>query len=457
MICMFINLICGNKLAILKKSINIFPFSPQLNTLLHKNPSMNLEKETSGEEIASKVLKGEIKLHEIDRYTNTKNAVALRRTVTARLTGTSLNNIGTFSIDETEVTGRNIENMIGALQIPIGIAGPLTIHGEFAQGQFYLPLATTEGALVASTNRGCSVLSASGGVSVRIFKDMMTRAPVFAVKNVVQAREFVDWVHDPGHFEVMKAKASETTRFGELLEVSPFVVGNNIHLRFSFDTKDAMGMNMVTIACKAISDFITRQCDVELISLSGNMCTDKKPSAINNILGRGKTVVSEAIIPGELVLSRLKTTPDSMAEVNYKKNMLGSAKAGSTGYNAHVANVVAAMYLACGQDAAHVVEASSAITTMELTEDGGLICRVTLPAIQVGTVGGGTGIATQRECLEMLGAAGTGDPPGSNAKKLAEIIGAAALAGEISLIGAQAAGHLATAHQQLGRKGGTKL
>ena len=404
------------------------------------------------EEIVKKVVNGEIKFHEIDKYMNIKDAVALRKTAVATITGTDLDNIGQFSIDETQVSGRNIENMIGAIQIPVGIAGPITINGEYAIGEFYLPLATTEGALVASSNRGCSVISASGGASVRIFQDVMTRAPVFKARDVVQAREFVDWVNDPRQFEAMKVRASETTRFGELLNIAPFVVGNNIYLRFGFDTKDAMGMNMVTIACQAISSFIKDQFDVELISLSGNMCTDKKPSAINNILGRGKTVVSEVVISKDLVRTKLKTTPDSMAEVNYKKNLLGSARAGSTGFNAHVANIVAAMYLACGQDAAHVVEASSAITTMELTKDGDLHCCVTLPAIQVGTVGGGTGIATQRECLEILGVAGAGDPPGTNAKKLAEIIGAAALAGEISLIGAQAAGHLARAHQQLGRK-----
>ncbi len=412
---------------------------------------MNHDKGLSKEEIIQKVVKGEMKLHAIDQFVDAREAVDIRREAAERITDTKLDNVGRFSIDETEAAKRNIENMIGAIQIPLGMAGPVTINGEYACGNYYLPLATTEGALVASTNRGCSVISACGGSSVRIFNDGMTRAPVFTVKDVVRAREFVDWVNDPGNFEAMKAKASETTRFGELLDVMPFVAGNNVYLRFSFDTKDAMGMNMATIASEAICDFITGQLDVELVSLSGNVCTDKKPSAINNILGRGKTVIADVVIPGSVVEQKLKTEPGSMVKVNYKKNLLGSARAGSTGFNAHVANIIAAMYLACGQDAAHVVEASSAITSMELTDKGDLYCSVTLPAIQVGTVGGGTGIATQRECLEMLGVAGAGEPPGTNAKKLAEIIGAAALAGEISLIGAQAAGHLARAHKQMGR------
>jgi hydroxymethylglutaryl-CoA reductase (NADPH) len=412
---------------------------------------MNQDKGLSKEEIIQKVVKGEMKLHAIDQFVDTREAVDIRREAAVRMTGTELDNVGKFSIDETEAAKRNIENMIGAIQLPLGIAGPVTINGEYACGNYYLPLATTEGALVASTNRGCSVISACGGTNVRIFNDGMTRAPVFTVKDVVRAREFVDWVNDPGNFEAMKAKASGTTRFGELLDVMPFVAGNNVYLRFRFDTKDAMGMNMATIASEAICDFITGQLDVELVSLSGNVCTDKKPSAINNILGRGKTVVADVVIPVNVVEQKLKTEPGSMAKVNYKKNLLGSARAGSTGFNAHVANIVAAMYLACGQDAAHVVEASSAITSMELTDKGDLYCSVTLPAIQVGTVGGGTGIATQRECLEMLGVAGAGETPGTNAKKLAEIIGAAALAGEISLIGAQAAGHLARAHKKMGR------
>jgi hydroxymethylglutaryl-CoA reductase (NADPH) len=412
---------------------------------------MNQDKGLSKEEIIQKVVKGEIKLHAIDKFVDAREAVDIRREAAARMTGTELDHMGRYSIDEAETVKRNIENMIGAIQIPLGIAGPVTINGEYTCGNYYLPLATTEGALVASANRGCSVISACDGSNVRIFNDGMTRAPVFTVKDVVRAREFVDWVNDPGNFEAMKAKASETTRFGELLDVMPFVAGNNVYLRFRFDTKDAMGMNMATIASEAICGFLTGQLDVELVSLSGNVCTDKKPSAINNIMGRGKTVVADVVIPENVVRQKLKTEPGFMAKVNYRKNLLGSARAGSTGFNAHVANIIAAMYLACGQDAAHVVEASSAITSMELTDEGGLYCSVTLPAIQVGTVGGGTGIATQRECLEMLGVAGAGEPPGTNAKKLAEIMGAAALAGEISLIGAQAAGHLARAHKQMGR------
>ncbi|PPA79374.1 MAG: 3-hydroxy-3-methylglutaryl-coenzyme A reductase [ANME-2 cluster archaeon HR1] len=417
--------------------------------ILSKSFRMSLDIKMSTEEIIEKVIAGEIKLHTIDKYVSPKEAVAVRRSAIAQLTDTGLDNIGSFTIDETQATARNIENMIGAVQVPLGIAGPIIINGEYAIGNFSLPMATTEGALVASTNRGCSVITASGGAEVRIFNDGMTRAPVYLARNASHAKDFINWINE--NFEILQAKAAQTTRFGELLDVLPFVVGNNIYLRFRFDTKDAMGMNMATIASEAISEYITQQCDIQLVSLSGNMCTDKKPSAINNIMGRGKTVVADVVIPGEVVILKLKTHPDNMVEVNYRKNLLGSARAGSMGFNAQAANIIAALYLACGQDAAHVVEASSAITTMDLTKEGNLYCSVTLSAIQVGTVGGGTGLATQKECLRMLGVAGSGQPPGTNATKLAEIIASAVLAGEISLIGAQAAGHLARAHKQLGR------
>lgn len=417
--------------------------------ILPKSFPMSLDNRMSTKEIIEKVIAGEIKLHTIDKHTGPKEAVAVRRSVIAQLSGTDPDNIGSFTIDEAQAAARNIENMIGAVQIPLGIAGPIAINGEYATGNFFLPMATTEGALVASTNRGCSVITASNGAGVRIFNDGMTRAPVFLAKNASHAKDFINWVNE--NFDKLQAKAAQTTRFGELLDVMPFVVGNNIYLRFRFDTKDAMGMNMATIASEAISGYITQQYDIQLVSLSGNMCTDKKPSAINNIMGRGKTVVADVIIPEEVVILTLKTHPDDMVEVNYRKNLLGSARAGSMGFNAQAANIIAALYLACGQDAAHVVEASSAITTMDLTKEGNLYCSVTLSAIQVGTVGGGTGLATQEECLRILGVAGSGQPPGTNASKLAEIIASAVLAGEISLIGAQAAGHLARAHKQLGR------
>lgn len=401
-------------------------------------------------ELFEKLKSGEISFHEIDNLLDVNSAIELRRAAVSELSGTSFNHIGNYSLDVEKVTKRNIENMIGAVQIPLGVAGPLQVNGEYAKGEYYIPLATTEGALVASTHRGSSIINACGGSNARIFQDKMTRAPVFRANDIIGAKSLVKWVNDPVNFHRLKEKAEETTHYGELLAVDPFVAGRNIYLRFAYDTKDAMGMNMVTIATDAAIDLILAENDVELIALSGNMCTDKKPAAINVILGKGKTVSADVTIEKEIIIEKLKTTAERMAEVNYRKNLVGSARAGSIGFNAHAANIAVAMFIACGQDAAHVVEVSSAITTMELVEEG-LYCSVTLPSLAVGTVGGGTRIGTQRECLTMLDVAGAGDPPGVNSKKFAEIVVSSILAGEISLIGALAARHLAKAHAELGR------
>ncbi len=403
------------------------------------------------EVLLQKVLDGDIALRKIEELADPITSVKLRRLAIQEFAKLEFEHIQNFSLDVEAITKKNIENMIGAVQIPLGVAGLLKVNGEYANSEYYIPLATTEGALVASVNRGCSIITKSGGANVRVFEDEMTRAPVFKLESLERTKEFYEWVKCPEIFEQMKAVAEKTTRFGKLLSVKPFVTGTYVYLRFSYDTKDAMGMNMATIATDAVMHLIEDEFGAQPITLSGNMCIDKKPAAINTILGRGKTVVAEVTIPKELVKEILKCTPESMFEVNYSKNLLGSARAGALGFNAHAANIIAAIYLACGQDAAHVVEGSTAITTMELTKYEGIHCSVTLPALPVGTVGGGTGLGTQRDCLNILGVAGAGDVPGTNSKKFAEIVASAVLAGEISLIGAQAAGHLARAHAQLGR------
>jgi hydroxymethylglutaryl-CoA reductase (NADPH) len=233
-------------------------------------------------------------------------------------------------------------------------------------------------------------------------------------------------------------------------DIVTYIAGTSVFVRIEFDTKDAMGMNMVTIASAKVAELIAQGTGARLIALSGNMCTDKKPAAINGIMGRGRSVVAGVALSHDLIRRILKTDAKNLLEVNCRKNLVGSARAGSMGFNAHAANVVAAMFIACGQDAAHAIDGSTCITTVDLT-DSGVYIAVTLPSLPIGTVGGGTGLETQQECLRILGVAGSGNPPGTNAKKMGEIIGAAVLAGEISLLGAIAAQHLARAHQQLGR------
>ncbi|MDD1684399.1 MAG: hydroxymethylglutaryl-CoA reductase (NADPH) [Methanoregula sp.] len=398
--------------------------------------------------ILKRLKDGSLKLYELDTELAPVDAIRLRREYIAQETGAKLENIGIFSIDVERVVKRNCENMIGTVQVPVGVAGPVRVNGGYAQGSYWLPLATTEGALIASVNRGCSAITKAGGADVRVLHDGMTRAPVFATDSVAHAVQVRDWV--AVHRDELKTVAESTTSHGKLTDIVTFITGTSVYVRLEFDTKDAMGMNMVTIASAKVADLIAQGTGARLIALSGNMCTDKKPAAINGIMGRGRSVVAGVALPDDLISSIFKTDAKTLAEVNYRKNLVGSARAGAMGFNAHAANVVAAMFIACGQDAAHSIDGSTCITTVDLTEIGAYVA-VTLPSLPVGTVGGGTGVDTQQECLRLLGVAGSGTPPGTNAKKLGEIIGAAVLAGELSLLGALAAQHLARAHQQLGR------
>lgn len=401
------------------------------------------------EEVLEALENGRLKLHELDKALGDSNKAAeYRRRYLERKLGIKLDAIGSTVIDFNKAVGRNIENPIGAAQIPIGVAGPLLIEGAYARGLFYIPLATTEGALVASVNRGAKIVTESGGARARVLKDGMARAPLFKLPSLVDALEFLEWVE--AHREEIKKAAESTTRHGKLKDVQPFVVGNNVWLRFVFETGDAMGMNMATIASEAAAKYIQENFPkAELVALSGNMCVDKKPSAVNFLMGRGKTVVAEALIKRE-VLSKLGVTPEAVHEVNVRKNLLGSALAHSYGFNAHFANIITAIFIATGQDVAQVVESSMGITWTE-PRDEGLYISVTLPSLEVGTVGGGTWLPTQREALSMLGVAGSGDPPGVNALKFAEIVASAVLAGELNLILALARNELARAHQALGR------
>ena len=413
----------------------------------HRNAD-NSRDHAKEDEIQAKLRDGSIKIYELEKQLPPVDAVRVRREFIEQETGTTLENIGIFSIDVDRAATRNCENMIGTVQVPVGVAGPLTIDGEYAKGSFWLPLATTEGALVASVNRGAGAITKAGGAQVRVLHDGMTRAPVFAAENIVHAKEIADWAK--AHTNDLAAIAKTTTTHGTMTGLMPFIAGTSVFVRIEFDTKDAMGMNMVTIASAKIADEIVKATGARLIALSGNMCSDKKPAAINGILGRGRSVVAGIALSHDLIEKVFKTDAQTMIEVNYRKNLVGSARAGAMGFNAHAANIVAALFIACGQDAAHAIDGSTCMTTIDATESG-VYVAVTLPSLPVGTVGGGTGVDTQNECLKILGVAGGGTPPGTNAKKLAEIIGAGVLAGELSLIGALAAQHLARAHQELGR------
>jgi len=400
------------------------------------------------DDLTERVRDGEIRLHELSDHTDAETAATVRRRVVADRADTDLEAVGKYAFDAADAEP-NIDNMIGSVQVPLGVAGPVAVDGGAFAGDRYLPMATTEGALVASVNRGCSVIDAAGGATARVTKRGMTRAPVFRVRDVAEAEALVAWVRD--NESALSTAAESTTSHGELRGVTPYVVGNNVYLRFRFDTKDAMGMNMVTIATREACAVIEAETDATLVALSGNLCSDKKPAAINAIEGRGRSVVADVEIPRAVVEDRLHTTPEAIAEINTRKNHVGAAKAGALGFNAHVANAVAAMFIATGQDEAQVVEGANAITTAEVTTAGDLYVSVSLASLEVGTVGGGTKLPTQAAGLDVLGVRGGGDPPGDNADALAEAIAVGALAGELSLLAALGSRHLASAHESLGR------
>ncbi|ADL58545.1 hydroxymethylglutaryl-CoA reductase (NADPH) [Methanothermobacter marburgensis] len=390
------------------------------------------------------LLEGKIKLYEIERHVPVDEAVRIRREFIERVSGARLEHVSHYTIDMDRASRRNIENPIGAVQIPLGVAGPLLVKGEHADGEYYVPLATSEGALVASVNRGCSVITGCGGASVRITGDSMTRAPVIRTGSVVEALKLREWIQE--NIDALREEAESTTRHGKLIKIDPIIVaGPYVYPRFVYTTGDSMGMNMVTIATEKALELLTEETGAHVIALSGNLCTDKKPASINLVEGRGKSISAEVTVPGEMVERVLKTTPEAVVEVNTAKNLLGSALAGSMGFNAHYANIIGAIFLATGQDEAHIVEGSLGVTVAE-EKNGDLYFSVNLPDVPLATVGGGTGLETASECLDIMGVRGSG-----GVHEFAEIVGGAVLAGELSLMGALAAGHLARAHSELGR------
>lgn len=376
------------------------------------------------------------------------NQIIIRRKALEKFVHKKFQYINNISFNIEHAATKSCENLIGKIEIPLGIAGPLKINGDFANGSFFIPLATTEGALVASVNRGCKAISKSGGAQVFIEKTGITRAPLFRTKGLGQTKKLISWVR--AHFKEIAIKAHQTDSHLTLLSVTPFILGKDVFLRFVFDSGDAMGMNMATIACDSIGDYIEKEMGVDFVALSGNVCTDKKPSWINKIQGRGHSVHAEAYISRSVLRNILKIDMERILEVHTNKNLIGSSLSGSMGFNAHHANIIAAIFTATGQDLAQTVEGSTGTTILEKTGNE-LYASVSLPDLPLGTVGGGTQLDTQVEALSILGVAGGGNPPGSNVKKFAEIVAAATLAGEISLISSLAQGNLAQAHQRLGR------
>jgi len=343
---------------------------------------------------------------------------------------------------ETDEENIHCENLIGSTTLPLGVAGSLKIqNSEFKIQNYFIPLATTEGALVASVSRGCKAINLSGGSTSYVEEVGVTRGPVFVTSGLKESFEFKKWLDD--NFNLLKVEAEKTSSHLKLKKLGTRIAGNYVYIRFYFATGNAMGMNMVTIATDSISRLVELETKVKCIALSGNFCIDKKPAWLNFISGRGKRVWSEVILKKEIVTDVLKTTPEKFFEVWLSKCMIGSAMSGSLGFNAHFANIVSAFYGATGQDLAHIVEGSMGMTITKVLENGDLSVSVYLPSVMLGTVGGGTKLKIKQEALSIIGA--------KNSVELAEVLGGAVLAGEISLLSSLAEGTLSCAHSKLGR------
>ncbi len=373
----------------------------------------------------------------------TREAAARRAEFVRERTGCELEHVSSYSFDPEIVTG-NVEQFLGVAQVPMGLAGPLLVNGEHAQGEFYVPMATAEGTLVASYNRGMRLLYEAGGVTTTIMDDRMQRAPAFLFESAREARDFGHWLQE--NFDEIKKAAETTTKSGELIEIEQYTAGRIVYTRFDYTTGDAAGQNLTGKATAAACAWIAGQNpQIDHFFLESNFATDKKSSQVNMLHTRGKRVVAEATIPNRLFEQIMRSSSDLMYRARQVSN-LGGFMSGVNNNGAHSANGITAMFIATGQDAANVAESSAAFIYAELRNNGDYYYSVTIPSLIVATYGGGTGLATQRECLELLGCYGKG-----KVRKFAEIVAAAVLCGELSLGSAIVAEEWVEAHDLFGR------
>ncbi len=372
-------------------------------------------------------------------------AIQTRQAFVELYAGRKLEHIKHYSFDP-HLTQGNCEHFTGVAQIPLGIAGPLKVNGEYAIGEFVVPMSTSEGTLVASYNRGMKVLNACGGVKTTIVRDAMQRAPVFIFEDARGARDFVDWVKD--HFSKIAEEAEATTRIGRLQYIDPYLSNKFAYLRFNYSTGDAAGQNMVGRATFAASSWILdnyKENKIIHFFLESNLATDKKASQVNIMRTRGKRVTAEAILKREVLEQYMRVTPEDLSYHSQVSNV-GAILSGANNNGAHSANAITAIFIATGQDVANVSESSAGIAYTELTKEGDLYISITIPSLIVATYGGGTGLPTQRECLEIMGCYGR-----DRVRKFAEIVAGTVLAGEISLASAISSSDWVSSHEEYGR------
>lgn len=375
--------------------------------------------------------------------------IAERQAFLEEKSGVQLRHTKHFSYDPQTMEG-NCEHLFGVAQLPIGVAGPLVVNGEHAQGEFYVPMATIEGTLIASYNRGMRVIRESGGVTTTVVSEAMQRAPVFLFKNARDGRDFCQWLNE--NFDEIKAQAESTTSVGKLLEIEQYPVHNLVYTRFDYSTGDAAGQNMTGGATFVACEWIrTHYPKLRTYGLSGGMDSEKKTSYVNSLKGRGRKVTAEITIPKQVLASVLRTTPELLRN-SHSIGSLAAFLTGASNNAAHPANGLAALYMATGQDMANIGEANQCSVYSYVTTNGDLYYSITLPALIMATYGGGTGLSTQRECLELMGCYGK-----DKAYKLIEIAAGLVVAGELSLVSAartdKASGtnEWVDAHEKLGR------
>ncbi len=378
----------------------------------------------------------------LDDQGYSRSDIDRRRKWIEEKTGCRTEHISSFTFSGEECRG-NIENLIGSVQMPLGIAGPLLIRGQHANGVYYVPLATTEGALVRSYERGMMLLSRSGGVSTRCDRDENCISQIFFFQDISDAHLFVEIIKEK--FETIRVEAEASTRYGKLLRLEPLPVGCKVIVNFCYYTADAQGMNMIMKASDNACKWILNNSPAKQYYITTGYDSEKRASSSAMIGGKGKKVIAGAMVPSEIIKTYLNTTPEKLADMCHN-TMLSQLSANTIGYNGHIANGITALFIACGQDVANVANASVGITNLEVTDDGNLYASVMLPSLTVATVGGGTGLGTSRECLEMLGCSGSG-----HAAKFSEIIAATVLAGEISMGAAIASNDIVSAHEAYGR------
>lgn len=433
----------------------------ELDQLVEIMKAGNIKDECNDSEVVELCTQGKLPLYALEKQLDdTTRAVVVRRRAIAELANAPVlttTRLPYKHYDYERVFGACCENVIGYMPLPVGVAGPLIIDGV----PYHIPMATTEGCLVASTMRGCKALNAGGGVQTVLTADGMTRGPCVRFPTLARAGACKMYLDSEDGAKAVKNAFNSTSRFARLQSIKTAMAGTLLFMRFKTTTGDAMGMNMISKGVEQALNFMQEKCgfdDMDVISLSGNYCTDKKPAAINWIEGRGKSVVACATVPGDVVKKVLKSDVDALVSLNIDKNLVGSAMAGSIGgNNAQAANLVTAVYLACGQDPAQNVESSNCITLMDKKKNGDLEISVSMPSIEVGTIGGGTILEAQSAMLDLLGVRGPHPTePGANSRQLAKVVASAVLAAELSLCSALAAGHLVRSHMQHNRKPASK-